>query len=104
MAKDLEKLSLAELKQLRKDVDVAIASFKDREKAKARAALEEKAKEFGFSLDEIVGKKTRRSAKSVAKFRNPENPSDTWSGRGRRPKWLEEALNKGASLDDFLIG
>ncbi|MGC9419392.1 MAG: H-NS family nucleoid-associated regulatory protein [Rhodovulum sp.] len=103
MAKDIDKLSLAELKQLRKDVDNAIASYKEREKAKARAALEEKAKEFGFSLDEIVGKKTRRS-KAPAKFRNPENPSETWSGRGRRPKWLEDALNKGHKLDDFLIG
>ena len=103
MAKDIDKLSLAELKQLRKDVDNAIASFNDREKAKARAALEEKAKEFGFSLDEIVGKKSRRS-KAPAKFRNPENPAETWSGRGRRPKWLEDSLNKGSQLEDFLIG
>ncbi|TCM75075.1 H-NS family nucleoid-associated regulatory protein [Rhodovulum steppense] len=102
MAKDLDKLSLAELKQLRKDVDAAIASYHDREKAKARAALEEKAKEFGFSLDEIVGKKTRRS-KSVAKYRNPQNAAETWSGRGRRPNWLEEALKQGAQLESFLI-
>ncbi|MCO8145503.1 H-NS histone family protein [Rhodovulum tesquicola] len=102
MPKELEKLSLAELKQLRKEVDTAIASFNDREKAKARAALEEKAKEFGFSLDEIFGKKTRRN-KTAAKYRNPANGAETWSGRGRRPNWLEEALKKGAQLEDFLI-
>ncbi|GAA0301414.1 H-NS histone family protein [Rhodovulum strictum] len=102
MTKDLDKLSLAELKQLRKDVDAAIASYNDREKAKARAALEEKAKEFGFSLDDIFGKKTRRS-KTVAKYRNPNNASETWSGRGRRPNWLEDALKKGAQLESFLI-
>lgn len=102
MAKDLAKLSLDELKQLRKDVDAAIASYKDREKAKARAALEEKAREFGFSLDEVVGKKSRRS-KPAAKYRNPDDASQTWSGRGRRPKWLEEALAKGANMEDFLI-
>jgi len=102
MAKDIENLSLTELKQLRKDVDTAISSYHDREKAKAREVLEEKAKELGFSLDDIVGKKTRRS-KPTPKYRNPEEPSETWSGRGRRPRWLEEALAKGAELEEFRI-
>ncbi|SIO03670.1 DNA-binding protein H-NS [Rhodovulum sp. ES.010] len=102
MAKDLDKLSLDELKQLRKDVEAAISSYHEREKAKARAALEEKAKEYGFSLDEIVGKKSRR-AKSSPKYRNPDNAAETWSGRGRRPNWLDEALKKGAKLEDFRI-
>ncbi|MBK5924289.1 transcriptional regulator [Rhodovulum sulfidophilum] len=102
MAKDLETLTLKELKDLRKDIDSAIASFHDREKAKAKAVLEATAKEMGFSLDEIIGKKSRR-VKPVAKYRNPENPTETWSGRGRRPRWLEEALSKGATLEDFAI-
>ncbi|MBK1635802.1 DNA-binding protein H-NS [Rhodovulum adriaticum] len=100
---ELENMSLSELKALRKDVDAAIASFEERKKAEARAALEEKAREMGFSLDEIVKAKGRR-AKVPAKYRNPAEPSQTWSGRGRRPKWLEEALNAGKSLEDFLIG
>lgn len=99
---DLENLSLEELKTLRKDVDAAIASFEQRKKAEARAALEEKAKELGFSLDEILRVKGRKG-KVAAKYRNPENPSQTWSGRGRRPKWLEEALASGSDLDDLLI-
>lgn len=103
MAKDLDMLSLSELKQLKKDVDAAITSYHDREKAKAREVLEEKAKELGFSsLDDIVGKKARR-AKPAAKYRNPENHAETWSGRGRRPRWLEAALAQGADLEDFRI-
>ncbi|PTW40301.1 MULTISPECIES: H-NS family nucleoid-associated regulatory protein [Rhodovulum] len=102
MPKDLETLSLKELKELRKDVDTAISSFHEREKAKARAVLEATAKEMGYSLDDILGKKARR-VKPTAKYRNPENPAETWSGRGRRPRWLEEALSKGASLEDFAI-
>ncbi|ARE41765.1 Trans-acting regulatory protein hvrA [Rhodovulum sp. P5] len=103
MAKDIETLGLSELKQLKKDVEAAINSYHDREKAKAREVLEEKAKELGFaSLDDVVGKKARR-AKPSAKYRNPENHAETWSGRGRRPRWLEAALAQGAELEDFLI-
>jgi DNA-binding protein H-NS len=38
-----------------------------------------------------------------AKFRNPDNPAEIWSGRGRKPKWVEEKLNQGRTLDDLLI-
>lgn len=99
---DLENMSLDELKSLRKNVDATIASFELRKKAKARAELEQMAKELGYSLDEILRVKAR-SAKAAPKYRNPEDPTATWSGRGRRPKWLEEALNAGADLGDFLI-
>ena len=38
------------------------------------------------------------------KYRNPDNAAETWSGRGRKPRWLEERLSKGAPLEGFLIG
>ena len=38
-----------------------------------------------------------------AKYRNPDNPAETWAGRGRKPKWVEEKLAHGATLDDLLI-
>jgi DNA-binding protein H-NS len=37
------------------------------------------------------------------KYRNPGSPSETWSGRGRKPKWVEEQLAAGKSLDALLI-
>jgi len=37
------------------------------------------------------------------KYRNPDNPDETWAGRGRKPKWVEDHLARGASLDDLLI-
>ncbi|RME57731.1 H-NS histone family protein [Candidatus Parcubacteria bacterium] len=36
------------------------------------------------------------------KYRNPDNPSETWTGRGRQPKWVQQALER-YSLDDLLI-
>jgi DNA-binding protein H-NS len=37
------------------------------------------------------------------KYRNPENPSQTWAGRGLKPLWLKSAIEAGKSPDDFLI-
>jgi len=38
-----------------------------------------------------------------AKYRNPDNTAETWAGRGRKPKWIEEKLAQGRTLDDLLI-
>jgi DNA-binding protein H-NS len=94
---NLNDLSLSELKSLQKDVAKAIAEFSDRKKTEAMAALEAHAKELGFSLAELTGaKKTRKtSGPAGAKYRHPENPEVTWSGRGRKPGWFTAAIEAG---------
>jgi DNA-binding protein H-NS len=99
---DLEKMSEKELKDLRSQVDKAIQSFGTRRLASARKAAEEAAAKHGFSLTELVGGKPAKP-KSAARFRNPANESQTWSGRGRQPGWIKEGLAKGKKLDDFAI-
>jgi len=42
--------------------------------------------------------------KVAPKYRNPENPSETWAGRGLKPRWLAAALKSGKKLEDFSIG
>lgn len=42
--------------------------------------------------------------KVAPKYRNPENPGETWAGRGLKPRWLTAALKSGKKLDDFIIG
>ena len=42
--------------------------------------------------------------KVAPKYRNPENPIETWAGRGLKPRWLAAALKSGKKLDDFIIG
>jgi DNA-binding protein H-NS len=39
----------------------------------------------------------------LPKFRNPGQPSETWAGRGRKPRWLTKLLRAGGRLDDFRI-
>ncbi len=102
---DLEALSLGELKKMQKDIAKAIATFEDRQKAEARAKVEALARDLGYSLAELVGTETKSSrAPAAAKYRHPENPAITWSGRGRKPQWFVEALRAGKTAGDLYIG
>ena len=101
---DLNNLSLKELRDLRTKVDRSIAGFEERKRREAMAALEDAAREHGFSLSELTGAKaSRRGAKVAAKYANPEDASQTWTGRGRRPHWVQQALESGKSLEDLAI-
>ncbi|MDZ7574967.1 MAG: H-NS histone family protein, partial [Pseudotabrizicola sp.] len=84
MDMDLNALSLKELKDLQSQVAKAISGFEDRRKKEALIELEEKARAMGFSLAELTGiAPVRKRTPAAAKYANPTDPSDTWSGRGR---------------------
>ncbi|KJZ25418.1 trans-acting regulatory protein hvrA [Tritonibacter mobilis] len=101
---DLNNMSLEELKALEKEVGAAIKTFEARKLAEARDVLTAKAKELGVSIDEVFGVKSGKVKTPVApKYRHPENPSLTWSGRGRQPDWFKEAIEAGADKSDLLI-
>ena len=101
---DLETLSLGELKKMQKDVAKAISTFEDRQNAEARAKVDALALELGYSLAELVGTATKSSRAPVAaKYRHPENPALTWSGRGRKPQWFVDALEAGKTASDLAI-
>ncbi len=104
MAIDLNDLSLKELKDLQSQVAKAISSFEDRRKKQALAELEEKARAMGFSLAELTGSTpVRKRTPAVAKYANPSDKSDTWSGRGRKPRWFVAALAAGKKPDDLMV-
>jgi DNA-binding protein H-NS len=102
MAMDLNSYSLSELKDLQGKVAKAIAGFADRKKREALSAAEEVARQHGFSLSELTGSKTtRKRTPSSVTYVNPANRADTWSGRGRQPRWFAEALKSGRSKDSL---
>jgi DNA-binding protein H-NS len=104
LAMDLNSLSLKELKDLQSQVAKAIAGFEDRRKREVIAELDEIARAKGFSLAELTGAApTRKRSPSVAKYANPANKDDTWSGRGRKPRWFSEALAKGKKPESMAI-
>jgi DNA-binding protein H-NS len=101
---DLNALSLSELKQLSKALAKAISEFDDRKRTEARHALEEQAKQLGFSLSELVGVAVpRKRAAATPKYRHPENAALTWSGRGRKPQWFQDALDAGKSPESLAV-
>ena len=110
---DFESMSRKELMALRANIDKAIASVGDRERRQALKAAETAVKEHGFTLDELMPMlaqpraKGRRASSSgpvnAPRYRNPDNAEQTWSGRGRRPRWVHDAEAAGRSLADMEI-
>ncbi len=45
----------------------------------------------------------RQRREVTPKYRNPDHPDETWAGRGRKPKWVEDKLTQGQTLEDLLI-
>lgn len=101
---DFSNMTLSELKQAEKELTRAIATYETRRLADARQEVEGLVKRLGFSFDEIAGfSPVRKKTVSEPKYRNPLDPEQTWTGRGRKPSWLSEALAAGRSLDEFAI-
>ncbi|MBU3657324.1 MAG: H-NS histone family protein [Rhodocyclaceae bacterium] len=110
---DLSNLNLDQLKDLLKKIPGEIKRRTEEATNAAREAAIEKlkaiAREHGYSLEELAGAKKGRKAgsgsrKPVApKYANPANRSETWTGRGRKPLWVQAALNQGKSLESLLI-
>lgn len=105
---DLSKYSMADLQALQSDVANAIKDFESQAKTKALKEMQAVAKKHGLSLDDIVGRKAKKSkgkakAPAAPKFRNPDSADETWSGRGRQPAWYKAALAKGKKPESMAI-
>ena len=106
MAVDISKMSRKDLEKLQKEIDKTLANMAKVEKREARKAAEKAAAKFGFSLAELTGAagKSKKSVASAApKFANPEDPSQTWSGRGRQPQWYKDAITAGKKQEDLAV-
>ena len=110
---DLSELTLIDLLGLQEALPQIIEQAKLTEKATLRRKMEALAAESGFELSEVLGvdgeeesepKKKRKQIGFVkAKYINPENMEQTWSGRGRKPKWATAHIKNGGKLEDLLI-
>ncbi|EDX89611.1 H-NS histone family protein [Alcanivorax sp. VBW004] len=118
MSINLDELSVDELEKLIKQAESALDKKRKAELKNAQAVLEKMAKDLGVDPQDLLKnaadkkKTTRKKAAkkktgvrrpAKVKFRDPNNSSNTWTGRGKRPLWLQDALSKGANLDDFLV-
>ena len=97
----LEKMSYAELLKLQERIEAAISEKRVADAALTKEQLRAMAEKAGFSLEELFGKRGHKREPSEIKYRNPKDPAQTWTGRGRKPNWLVDAVKKGAKLESF---
>jgi DNA-binding protein H-NS len=100
----LDKMSYSELATLRTQIDGMMVEKQSAERAALRQKMADMAKDAGLSLDEVLGKARKGKGSVAPKYRDPKNPDNTWTGRGRMPRWMV-AATKGskAKKEDFLI-
>ena len=99
----IDSLSYADLLKLEERIKSAIAVRKTEDAKVTKEELRVMAAKAGFELEELFGKRRPKKGKGVAKYRNPKDPAQTWTGRGRKPNWLIAAVKKGGKLDSFAV-
>ena len=99
---DLEALGRDKLLQLEKDVEKALRSYEKRKRDEALREMQLVAEKHGIALRDVIQGGSKQSVQ-VPKYRHPENPALTWSGRGRQPAWFREAIDAGHSRENLLV-
>ena len=98
--RDLKSMTIDDLWELHEQVTAKLV----REIAIEKARLEERLHKIGSASKIITSDRRRRPyPKVLPKYRNPKNPAETWSGRGKQPRWLTAQLRSGKKAKDFLI-
>jgi DNA-binding protein H-NS len=100
----LKSMSIAKLQDLKAKVDAAISEKVSSRREELEAEM---SKLEGYTGGARRGRPAGRGGPRGAvapKYRNPENPAETWAGRGLRPRWLVAAMKGGKKFEDFAIG
>ena len=99
---DLKSMSMDELWSLHEELCAALASKISTEKARLDQRLRQL--RLGAGAHGVEKGHARRPYPQVyPKYRNPAKPSETWAGRGKKPRWLAAQLKSGKRIDDFRI-
>lgn len=116
----LMKASRVELKELIANAEKALRDSEAAAKEKAKTEFLARIEEAGFTFSELFGASPAAAGGSgkraykpregsatrspvAPKYRHPENPELTWTGRGRKPAWVVTHLDAGKPIDDLLI-
>ncbi len=103
---DLSKLSLEQLKELLPAAEERVTELEEKKRRHALEQMEAAAAEVDMTPIELlkhfgVGARPKKAVK--AKYQNPEDASQTWAGRGRKPEWVTAWLGAGKALEELEI-
>jgi DNA-binding protein H-NS len=98
----LKSLSVKKLIGLRHQIDAILGAKVADERRTLQTELAKLTRfESGARSKSAFGRGARGSV--APKYRNPENPAETWAGRGLKPRWLSAAIKAGKKLENFSI-
>jgi DNA-binding protein H-NS len=102
---DLSTLSEIELQAVIEKAEKVLKEKQSSKRKEVIVKIKELAASIGVNVDIQEGEKVleKRSAKVAPKYRNPAESSQTWTGRGLPPKWLQALLNSGREKSEFEI-
>lgn len=108
---DLSNQTVEELNNLIEEAKKQIEVTKITELDNAYLSITGTAEKLGVSVEDILAhgekrklnKKKTEKAKVEPRYRNKDNHEETWTGRGKQPRWLVAKIENGAALEDFLI-
>ena len=98
---DLQQLSSEKLRELALKIQTELKVRAKRDRVRAQRQILELAQAHQVDLRQLA--KAKVNPPPAALYQNPDNQFEQWSGRGRQPKWLSDALKNGASLEDFKV-
>jgi DNA-binding protein H-NS len=104
---DLSTLSVPQLRELQQQIPAELKRREAQDKINILNEVRAFAKARGYAIEDLLGKevkvKSTAATKVKVKYRHPENAELEWTGRGRKPKWVESWLANGGSLDNLLV-
>ena len=100
---DLNSLNVDELRAITENAQQLIEEKQHQRLYDAYMQFEKIAEESDASIEEILQAGEKLEKKRSIKYRNTDNNEETWTGRGRKPTWLVDALATGRKLEDFAI-
>jgi DNA-binding protein H-NS len=107
MAVDIKNLNHSQLNDLITKAQQRQNAMRKEKVVKLREKVTAMIKAEGYSVDDVFGgrgtRKGKRTGTVAPKYRNPADPATTWSGRGKRPRWFNDALKAGKKEKDLLI-
>ncbi|WP_028104594.1 H-NS histone family protein [Pseudoduganella violaceinigra] len=103
---ELSKLPSAELRNLQEQIKRELKQREGSDKQQAREQIFAIAQQAGVPLKELLAgyPGTRnKGGKVEARYRNPANAAELWTGRGRQPKWVKDWVEGGKPMDGLRI-